>query len=100
MCAGALKELKVKQIEFSARNDRFGGMGSVLNVYENVKDAEIIEGNRKDEAIHLMRLFYTEQNPNAPNPTSKVGRKEKLLNDCSPTLSTNFDCETANEANE
>lgn len=80
MCAGALKQLQVKRIEFPARNDRFGGMGSVLNIYENVKDAEITEGCRKDEAIHLLRLFYTEQNPNAPNPTLKVGRKEKFLN--------------------
>ncbi len=85
MCASALKQLGVKKIVFGCRNERFGGLGSVVNVFRSSdsQHIEVLEGIRKEEAIALLRKFYLRENPTAPQPRSKTAR---LFKD--PTTST------------
>lgn len=78
MCAGALAQLNLHKIVFGCRNERFGGFGSVLNVPESLNYHPIVvEGVRKEEAVNLLKLFYTGENPNAPKGKQKrkPGRK-------------------------
>lgn len=63
---------------YGCANERFGGCGSVLNVSgidERFQSLRIEGGIRADEAIELLKEFYRCENPNAPNPKSKEGRK-------------------------
>lgn len=72
MCASALSELGVKRIVFGCANERFGGMGSVLNVFDG---GEAVSGVRAERAVSLLKTFYAAENPNAPSPKTKVNRK-------------------------
>jgi len=80
MCAAALRIAGVRRCVFGCRNDRFGGCGSVLNVSSQQQDGslpvlECTEGVYKDEAVRLLRLFYSQENANAPRPKKKSNRK-------------------------
>lgn len=79
MCADALKQLNIKRIVFGCRNERFGGIGSVVNIFQDDKTTEITEGIKADEAITLLKQFYMAENPNAPESKrlSKC-RKQRL----------------------
>lgn len=71
MCAGALNELKVKEIVFGCRNDRFGGQ-TVLNVFELLQSqVKVIGGVREAEAMELLKEFYKGENPSAPIPKTR-----------------------------
>lgn len=71
MCACALNELKIKEIFFGCRNDRFGGQ-TVLNVFELLQSkVKVIGGIREDEAMVLLKQFYAGENPSAPVPKSR-----------------------------
>lgn len=77
-CAGALQMLGFGSVFYGCANERFGGCGSVLNVSgidERFQPLRIEGGIRADEAIELLKEFYRCENPNAPNPKSKEGRK-------------------------
>ncbi|KAI4467056.1 cytosine deaminase family member [Holotrichia oblita] len=72
MCAAALYNLKIKQILFGCRNDRFGGqtvfdVSTVLNPVTDVKG-----GYRADEAMALLKEFYKGTNPSAPPSKVKI----------------------------
>lgn len=66
MCAGALNELKVKEILFGCRNDRFGGQ-TVLNAFDLMQsEVKVVGGVREDAAMELLKEFYKGENPSAP----------------------------------
>lgn len=61
MCAGALVLARVKKIVFGARDEKFGGCGSVLNVINEKKlnhQIEITEGILRNESAALMKSFF------------------------------------------
>ncbi len=64
MCAAALQQLGVKKIVFGCRNERFGGIHSVINVLAESPHTEVVEGMSKAEAVDLLKRFYAEGNPN------------------------------------
>lgn len=81
MCAAALSIVNFGKIHFGCYNDRFGGCGSVLNLHRSDaipsarhEGLEIVSGVLEDEAVRVLKEFYTRGNPNAPE--SK--RKRKL----------------------
>mmetsp|Transcript_20217 Transcript_20217/g.64117 ORF Transcript_20217/g.64117 Transcript_20217/m.64117 type:complete len:201 (+) Transcript_20217:90-692(+) len=91
MCAGALQLLGVPEVVFGAPNARFGGCGGVLSVHEIRSSAvggagaatgavpggdaprpplfgfDCRGGVLGEEAVDLLREFYAEGNPNAPD---------------------------------
>jgi len=61
MCAGALVLARVKRIIFGARDDKFGGCGSVFNIVDEPKlnhRIEITEGVLGKQATSLMKSFF------------------------------------------
>ncbi|KAH7474912.1 tRNA-specific adenosine deaminase 2 [Phytophthora ramorum] len=83
MCAGALAHVLIKHVYFGCHNDRFGGCSSVLNLHErsalpnsNVhRGFPCVSGILKDEAITLLKKFYTSENPRVED--SKKKRKKR-----------------------
>jgi len=76
MCAGALRLVGLNRIYYGCSNDRFGGCGSVLNIAADKIDnygnqLQCIGGIESEEAMRLLKLFYTNTNLNAPNPKIK-----------------------------
>lgn len=72
MCAAALQQLKVRKIVFGCRNERFGGVTSVLRVLNSNPDQmEVVEGLRKNDAVDLLKRFYAEGNPNTTGNKSE-----------------------------
>mmetsp|Transcript_68546 Transcript_68546/g.212817 ORF Transcript_68546/g.212817 Transcript_68546/m.212817 type:complete len:204 (+) Transcript_68546:94-705(+) len=84
MCAAALQLLGVPEVVYGAPNARFGGCGGVLELH-SVRSAEAEQeagagdvpsrrlrgfscrgGILAEEAVDLLRVFYAEGNPNAP----------------------------------
>lgn len=77
-CAGALQLLGFARVFYGCANERFGGCGSVLDVCRTDRRYPSLEtqgGIRAEEAIELLKDFYRCENPNAPNPKPKIGRK-------------------------
>ncbi len=61
MCAGALVLARVAKIVFGARDEKFGGCGSVFNIVNEKKlnhQIEVVEGILKDEAAALIKNFF------------------------------------------
>ena len=61
MCAGALVLARVKRIFFGARDEKFGGCGSVFNIVNEQKlnhQIEVTEGLLKEQAASLMKEFF------------------------------------------
>ena len=61
MCAGALVLARVKRIIFGARDEKFGGCGSVFNIVNEPKlnhRIEITTGVMEKEAASLMKSFF------------------------------------------
>ncbi|OWZ11884.1 TRNA-specific adenosine deaminase [Phytophthora megakarya] len=78
MCAGALAHVYIKRVYFGCHNDRFGGCSSVLNLHERSKvhrGFPCVSGILKDEAITLLKKFYTSENPRVED--SKKKRKKR-----------------------
>ena len=79
MCAHALREVEVKQVVFGCGNERFGGCGSTLNVAKDPKtstkpELSFVSGVCSEQAVHLLKQFYKQENPSAPNPIKKEHR--------------------------
>ena len=80
MCAGALRLMEIPKVVYGAGNDRFGGCGSVCAVHQSSGDTtpgrpfEAVGGVREEDAVLLLRRFYTQENPNAPVPRRKEQR--------------------------
>eukprot|EP00042_Codosiga_hollandica_P039829 m.336830 g.336830 ORF g.336830 m.336830 type:complete len:161 (+) comp55706_c0_seq9:172-654(+) len=90
MCAAALRILAFRHIFFSCRNPRFGGCGTVLAVHETAfpqtplqvfspQPLACSEVAGREDAINLLRRFYVQENPSAPEPKRKTGRELHLI---------------------
>lgn len=79
MCAAALRQLgrPLARVVFGARNDRFGGCGTVLDILQRkplhslcgiieMPPAQVKEGVLANEAVTLLKDFYKQENVNAP----------------------------------
>lgn len=76
MCASAIKKLGVSRLVFGCSNDRFGGCGSVLDIFkDDVRSVGVYSGFRAEEAVDLLKTFYMGENPNAPVPKPKSSRR-------------------------
>lgn len=77
-CASALQISGFRKVYFGCSNERFGGCGSVLDVSskdQRFPSLQLSGGLRREEAVSLLKQFYCCENPNAPNPKSKEGRR-------------------------
>lgn len=77
MCAGALREVGIKNVYFGAKNDKFGGNGTVLNLHSDKSkypEYKVTSGLMQNEAITMLRKFYIRENENAPLPRKKTNR--------------------------
>lgn len=71
MCMSALYNLKVKEIIYGCKNDRFGG-STVVNVADYLKPPTIVtSGVCEAEAMQLLKDFYQLENPAAPVPAKQ-----------------------------
>jgi tRNA(adenine34) deaminase len=64
MCSGALVLARVKRIIFGARDEKFGGCGSIFNIVEEEKmnhQIKITAGVMEKEAAALMKSFFVEK---------------------------------------
>jgi tRNA-specific adenosine deaminase 2 len=82
MCARILRNLQFNCVYYGCSNERFGGCRSVLNVVNddkiiNERKLNFIHGIREQETINLLKAFYSEENPNAPEGLRKV-KKPRL----------------------
>ncbi|CAD5232050.1 unnamed protein product [Bursaphelenchus xylophilus] len=77
MCSSALYQLKVKRVVFGAPNERFGGMGSVMSNedFKHEAQIEVIRNVDMDRSIQLLRDFYKQENPFAPEEKRKTRNK-------------------------
>lgn len=79
MCASALQQVGVKGIFFGCANPRFGGCGTVLDVFRVDHTRRwtpfVRQGFRAHDAIELLKEFYKGENPNAPPEKRKPARK-------------------------
>lgn len=72
MCAAALAEMKIGRVIFGCPNDKFGGCGSILQVHQDVAGGYPVTGGvLKEEAITLLRSFYSQENHHAPDEKRK-----------------------------
>ena len=80
MCAAALAEAGVSRVFFGCHNERFGGCGSVLHLHEEHVPSgaaaparyACVPGVLADEAVALLREFYSRGNAKAPKPQRPV----------------------------
>ena len=77
MCTAALRLVNIQAVYFGCHNERFGGCGSVLSIADDdLSDhtckLNTVAGVRKDEAIALLKDFYKNENPNAPELKRKI----------------------------
>ncbi|OON23880.1 cytidine and deoxycytidylate deaminase zinc-binding region [Opisthorchis viverrini] len=73
MCASALRfclPAHPKRIIYGAKNERFGGCGSVFSIHDSDSATTppliCVSGIQEDRAVSLLKQFYTQENPNAP----------------------------------
>ncbi|KAG2531131.1 hypothetical protein JM16_001216 [Phytophthora kernoviae] len=96
MCAGALAHVFIKCVYFGCHNDRFGGCSSVLNLHERsaLPNSKVhrgfpcVPGILKDEAITLLKKFYTSENPrveDSKKKRKKRGAEEDMAAECEPS---------------
>lgn len=107
MCAAALRLVGLTDVVYGCGNQRFGGCGSRLDVHSKVpkkpntnspdskrpkleeihsgcltdlgKCLDCRSGIMAEEAVDVLKLFYSGENPNAPNPKDKTGRRLAYL---------------------
>lgn len=83
MCAAALSLVRVRAVYFGCHNEKFGGCGSIMRLHDSsscVGGAPALAsrshsasypataGILRTEAIDLLRAFYSQANPKAPQP--------------------------------
>ncbi|XP_017282912.1 tRNA-specific adenosine deaminase 2 [Kryptolebias marmoratus] len=76
MCAAALRLLNIPVVAYGCRNERFGGCGSVLDISSadlphTGTAFKCVSGHRAEEAVEMLKTFYKQENPNAPNPKTR-----------------------------
>ncbi len=78
MCASALQQLQVGAIFYGCANPRFGGCGSVVDVFRldrGIPAPLLSGGHRAEEAVQMLREFYKGENPHAPEEKRKAKKK-------------------------
>ena len=104
MCCAALRMMGVRKVVYGSKNTRFGGCGSVLDTHskqfqcsystgEGTREyapqlrvdtgLEVTSGLLGKEALELLRKFYAQDNPNAPNPAKRAKMGESTYNESS-----------------
>jgi tRNA(adenine34) deaminase len=61
MCAAAMLHARVKRLVYGARDDRWGGVGSLFDLSHDPRinhELEVISGVMEGEAAELLRKFY------------------------------------------
>jgi len=61
MCAAAMLHARVKRLVYGARDDRWGGVGSLFDLSHDPRinhELDVISGVMKEEAAGLLRKFY------------------------------------------
>jgi len=82
-CAAALKSVGIQHVVYGCRNERFGGCGSILSVWEGTCTPGILN----NEAIALLQFFYKQENLQAPE--EKRRRKlSRFTQSCHASKST------------
>ncbi|KAG5450410.1 tRNA-specific adenosine deaminase 2 [Clonorchis sinensis] len=78
MCASALRfclPAHPKRIVYGAKNERFGGCGSVFSIHDSDSPTTppliCVSGIQEARAVSLLKQFYTQENPNAPQELRK-----------------------------
>lgn len=77
MCAYALILANVKYVVYGCGNDRFGGCGSVLPVHQELLGLECLSGVMAEDAIQILKTFYTFENEGAPESKRKKKRSQE-----------------------
>ena len=84
MCAAALARIGISRVYYGCCNDKFGGNGSILSCHslesmssELDSPYTVVPGVLENEAVELLRDFYSRGNPKAPLPHRK---KAVLMN--------------------
>ncbi|KAL0236498.1 hypothetical protein GEMRC1_003080 [Eukaryota sp. GEM-RC1] len=70
MCSDAIRRLGFRSVTFGAWNDKFGGVGSVLNLLTD-SETTFVGGVFKDEVIKMLQDFYVKGNRNCPEDKRK-----------------------------
>lgn len=92
MCCYAMRLVGIKRVYYAAKNERFGGCGSVLSVHDDELNDSLKEGNdeklpvmecimvteKRLDAVMMLRKFYLNENTNAPVPKKKCNRVLKI----------------------
>mmetsp|Transcript_55830 Transcript_55830/g.121579 ORF Transcript_55830/g.121579 Transcript_55830/m.121579 type:complete len:237 (-) Transcript_55830:102-812(-) len=83
MCASALRQVCISHVVFGARNEKFGGCGSVLSIHADGPDDvcppfSVTSGVLEAEAVAMLRLFYAHQNDRAPAPQKRTRKQLEL----------------------
>jgi tRNA(adenine34) deaminase len=76
MCAGALVLARVKRIIFGARDEKFGGCGSIFNIVNEKRlnhQIEITAGVMEKEAVSLMKSFFKKKRKKEKGNTNSAG---------------------------
>eukprot|EP00730_Choanoeca_flexa_P012970 TRINITY_DN4829_c0_g1_i3.p1 TRINITY_DN4829_c0_g1~~TRINITY_DN4829_c0_g1_i3.p1 ORF type:complete len:183 (+),score=30.94 TRINITY_DN4829_c0_g1_i3:36-584(+) len=87
MCAYALRLMGLTKVVFGCGNEHFGGCGSVLSIHNHGASADfpdalhVTRGVLPEAAINMLRRFYVQVNPDAPEPRQKKSRELKLLDE-------------------
>jgi tRNA(adenine34) deaminase len=61
MCAAALIHARVKRLVFGARDDRWGGVGSLFDLSHDPRmnhEVEVVSGVMEEQAAGLLRVFF------------------------------------------
>lgn len=92
MCASLLRQFGIRTVYYGASNEKFGGTGGVLNIHRGNGrvvgdgegkvgedgDYEVSGGWLRNEAVHMLQRFYTQENERAPEPRAR-GKKGDVL---------------------
>jgi hypothetical protein len=68
---------------------RFGGCGSVLSIHsDELSDPPLpaTGGLREEEAVAMLRLFYAQENHNAPEPQKRTKKQLELAQAAGPVV--------------
>jgi tRNA-specific adenosine deaminase 2 len=80
MCAHILRSLRFRRVYFGARNERFGGCGSVLAAhdrpYPGLPPMDVLQvPQHVARNVNLLRRFYLLENERAPEPKRSSKRQ-------------------------
>eukprot|EP01125_Pyxidicula_operculata_P014687 TRINITY_DN491_c0_g1_i1.p1 TRINITY_DN491_c0_g1~~TRINITY_DN491_c0_g1_i1.p1 ORF type:complete len:173 (-),score=15.04 TRINITY_DN491_c0_g1_i1:94-612(-) len=76
MCSYAMLIGGIKNVVFGCSNSRFGGCGTVLPIHQELDGLKCTKGILETEAIQILKRFYDNENPNAPEDRRKIKIKD------------------------